>query len=697
MEQSISPNDATIHMNSGSSSSSYNNNNTSANNPMARMETVLQETLMDFHIRTQVQECLQSMLVDLELTHALGQQIQVQYHQSEVDRLTLEQIATMQDRWAQATIRTDAQEELADELVAELVTLSRELHQLTKWKQQHQHKVETYDELLAKLVQAEEELQAANIQAANRTPPRTGVASAPRPSPPSPAAKPTTSSSTSSRSDTKPTSSTTTTAPASPLPKMALPATDRDSHVEGETEKPESLIPEESTVALAKSEEEENNLAPTEVIGEIPPALSETVVAIPSAATPGTIVEIPPEPSNDDAGTDEKDNEMVTEPSTSAAVIKEAAVALDDDSEEETPGLVDIDVEVLMNIFGFLDAIDILNLAQINIAMYSRVDALFGIADDGHAPPVPSARQSKKPAVTSAPHVSQQQQQQQPPRPTIAGIPATSTSSPSASESAKKPDSKPAAATLPTPAIDSAAAAMGKGLFAMLQPRATNVATKPASGARRPETSPKSSQPWNPGVAQSMAAKLSDSELAAIIAMTEKLNKMEKEVTFLRNERGELRAKLDGTEAVKQFLIGKVRDVETKLNRSKEDEVKVTQQIASDQEVIAFLDGRVQELEKQTVTLVTEKSAAEEELKQLKASSSQKITVLSDILKYEREKLRENEAEWKATKKVLVKEVKNLRAQLLALQAERDGFKGQNEKLKRAIISTGKPGSPNGR
>jgi len=171
--------------------------------------------------------------------------------------------------------------------------------------------------------------------------------------------------------------------------------------------------------------------------------------------------------------------------------------------------------------------------------------------------------------------------------------------------------------------------------------------------------------------------------------MTDKLSKLEKEVHLLRNDKEVLAAKLDGTEAVKQFLIGKVRDVEVKLNRSKEDEIKVTQQIASDQEVIAFLDSRVQELEQQTVNLTKENSAIQAELDSLKVSTSKRITMLSDMLKYEREKLREDESEWKATKKVLVKEVKSCRAQILTLQAERDGFKEQNDMLKRAMLSTG--------
>jgi hypothetical protein len=58
------------------------------------------------------------------------------------------------------------------------------------------------------------------------------------------------------------------------------------------------------------------------------------------------------------------------------------------------------------------------------------------------------------------------------------------------------------------------------------------------------------------------------------------------------------------------------------------------------------------------------------------------------MLQFERERVSENEREWKATKKLLVKEIKSCRAQLLALQAERDGFREQNERLKKAVLLT---------
>jgi hypothetical protein len=327
-----------------------------------------------------------------------------------------------------------------------------------------------------------------------------------------------------------------------------------------------------------------------------------------------------------------------------------------------------------MEIFGYLDAMDIIKTAQINITMYTRVDNIFGISEDGQTPPAPT--RAPTPAFSPS---------SQPLPPTAAPTTTVPTKPPATPSDAK--------VTLTHQKSNSVGSGpLGMGLLSMMQPAKHAASSTPAKTAAttrpRSGSAGSASQPLNAKVAQSMAAKLSDAELAAIISMTDKLSKLEKEVHTLRSEKEVLVAKLEGTENVKQFLINKVRDVEIKLNRSKEDEVKVTQQIASDQEVIAFLDSRVQELEQQTVDLTKDNSIIQAELDALKVSTSKKITMLSDMLKYEREKMREDESEWKATKKVLVKEVKSCRAQILTLQAERDGLKGQNDMLNRAINSS---------
>ena len=123
-------------------------------------------------------------------------------------------------------------------------------------------------------------------------------------------------------------------------------------------------------------------------------------------------------------------------------------------------------------------------------------------------------------------------------------------------------------------------------------------------------------------------------------------------------------------------------------------DAKVALQIASDQEVISFLDGRVQELEAELKNLQTKLDQSTAATLRIQEQADQKGMVMGDMLQYEREKLAESEREWKATKKLLIKEVKHCRAQVISLQAERDGYREQNDRLKSAVLSSSSMSSP---
>ena len=611
------------------------------------MEHALFQTLSDFQVRAEVESCISSMLQDVETAFHLQQQLELQSNQQQVESLTKQQKATILDADAERLTRDAEQVELADQLVVELMTLSQELEGLLEWKQKHQHKVDTFDELVAQLTQKEEELQAAN---------RVSYGGDPRPRQP--------------------------TAEPSKVDSSEKKVSPKEEE-ENEKEAVEKDVKSEPMIVLPEVDEAGVDSAAPDLTKDTKPSAEgyestkqeATVVQIPASEAidtpPGdedskppptepTVAEIPTSPVGADIPAEP---DVVKSKEEESPVAAAAAVMLDEEEiEDKVPDLVEIDVEILMNIFGFLDPMDILNTAQINGEMYTRVDNIFGISEDGHSAPQPTKTQSPPP---------------QPPQLQPAAAAAKPAPKPQ-SEVTKPPP--PAAAT-------SGMGPLGKGLFSMLQPQpAAATAAAPGRGAKPAGKS----QPFNASVAVSMAEKLSDSELAAIISITDKSSKLEKEVNTLRSEKEALAAKLDGTEAVKQFLIGKVRDVEQKLSSSKEEEIKVTQQIASDQEVIAFLDSQVQDLERSSDSVTAQRDGLKSELESLKVSSSKRITMLNDMLKYEREKLKDAEGEWKSTKKVLVKEVKSCRAQILALQAERDGYKEQNEMLKRAITSTGK-------
>ena len=599
---------------------------------VTQMESVLSATLTDLHIRNEVGDCIQEMLMDIETTHDLQQQIELETARRSLEKAQREQQGVILEAHTERLERHNRRVLLADNFAVELLKLNREMKELVEWKEAHEYKVRNYDSMLAKLTQAEEDLRdAKRISSSSDAPQR-------------------------QTDDNK--------------ADEVESSTKKDVEQSPSTEK----APEQINIMS-------DGTAPGKTVENVP---AETATMTKEGAKPSEeeLIEI----NDNQALAEQKEESQNMEaqeedqklPATDPAVV---SIDVEADVEEDVPTILTLDVEPLMMVFGFLDAMDILNTAQINLVMYNKVDNIFGISEDGQSPPAPTPSKPKqKPAEAKSTAIH----------------PPVAASSSNVATSAAQPTHQKSNSTA---SIGSATGVMGKGLFAMLTPAKAEAAVSPSAKApsSNPSSAQQQSQPLNAKVAQSMASKLSDAELAAIISMTDKLSKLEKEIHVLKNEKEVYAGKLEGTEAVKQFLIGKVRDVEVKLQRSKEDEIKVTQQIASDQEVIAFLDSRVQELEQQTENLTLEKTGTQAGFDDLKVSTSKKITMLSDMLKYEREKVREDESDWKATKKVLVKEVKSCRAQILALQAERDGLKEQNDMLKRAIVSTGSGGSSSGK
>jgi hypothetical protein len=593
---------------------------------VTQMTSVLSTTLMDLHVRNEVGDCIQDMLLDVETTYHLQQQLELESTQRLLEKAQTEQQGVTLEAHTERLERHDHRVDLADRFVVELLQLNREMKELLTWKEAHGYKVRNYDFVLAKLARTEDELREANSGAKPR------------------------------RAEDEKVEET-----ESNMEKNI----EQSSPAETIELTPENT-PEETTIGTMTTTTATTDIAekePDDTLQKTSTEMDQKLHAITEGGLENT-------------NSVEEDQKS---PPAAAAVV---SIDVEADIEENVPTLLTLDMEPLMMVFGFLDAMDILNTAQMNLTMYNKVDNIFGISEDGQSPPAP------RPPPT-------------PSKPAATGKQSTNTTTTATNYAMKPtPQKNKSAVSAGSSSTSTATGGIGSGLFSMLQPAKPEAAMAPAAKASTASSSSgqqHQSQPLNAKVAQSMASKLSDAELSAIISMTDKLSKLEKEAHMLRNEREVFAGKLEGTEAVKQFLIGKVRDVEVKLQRSKEDEIKVTQQIASDQEVIAFLDSRVQELEQQTETLTLEMTATQAGFDDLKVSSSKKIIMLSDMLKYEREKLREDEGDWKATKKVLVKEVKSCRAQILALQAERDGLKEQNDMLKRAVVSTGSGGSNSGK
>ena len=136
---------------------------------------------------------------------------------------------------------------------------------------------------------------------------------------------------------------------------------------------------------------------------------------------------------------------------------------------------------------------------------------------------------------------------------------------------------------------------------------------------------------------------------------------------------------------MKDFLVSKLRDIERSKMAKIDDADRTEKQIASDQEVIGFLDNKLGELEMKCVELTSERKRLKEELAEFRKQSQVRIGFLEDQNKLLRDEIADHGNQWKAEKKLLVKEIKNLRSNVAVLQAEGRGMQSELTRLKREL------------
>ncbi|KAL3798400.1 hypothetical protein HJC23_005053 [Cyclotella cryptica] len=355
----------------------------------------------------------------------------------------------------------------------------------------------------------------------------------------------------------------------------------------------------------------------------------------------------------------------------------------------------------LMTIFAFLDPLDVMNFAQINKAMFSRINELFGMggsagnSDSNEA----AANVSTDATVSNASNVDVSTIRPPLPPTSAASAPVVAPSSASVTSMSSTPSTGAAPKTspklfaMPSPSIPSIVGGPSSGSSWLSRFGATADSTSAASTtpstkntppthARSPSSSSigsttvPSSDPeikLNATMANSMAAKLTPAELSIILRMREKLQKCEADAARWRQEKEDAVAKLASVEAVKEFLVTKVRDAEARVEVQREEMEEVQRKNLVDQEVIVFLDEKVNRLEKEVKDVKSREASTKQEAADIVAKNEKKVRVLSDMLRFEREQMASNEKEWKNTKKVLVKEVKSCRAHIVSLEAELEG------------------------
>jgi outer membrane murein-binding lipoprotein Lpp len=341
--------------------------------------------------------------------------------------------------------------------------------------------------------------------------------------------------------------------------------------------------------------------------------------------------------------------------------------------------------KILVSIFEFLEPIEIVITAQANKRLYSKVNGIFGLEGavyvDGSIEEDEEVYAQKDEDVVivedEAEESSDFKGQQTASKATIVSIPSRRQTQ---DNTTSKTNAKQSLATTNN---NTSSSSLEKSLSDMKSPTAS------ISGGR-----PVGFQ-MSAAVAKSLTTKLTPNELSAIITMRDQLRQKEDEVYKSKKELDDIRSQLEGTLAVNDVLTEEVKNIKKTLDDDRAVSAEITRQAVSDQEVIAFLDERVQELEKQIDYLEKERKQVNATIEKAKNENEKQVTVLTELLTYEREQKADQERDWKNDKKILVKEVKKCRSQILSLEAERDGLQQENQKLREALLSFGSAATRN--
>jgi len=409
-------------------------------------------------------------------------------------------------------------------------------------------------------------------------------------------------------------------------------------------------------------------------------------------------------------------------PRAANSTIKDGDNTTKDEQQKDEQLFVphELDEETLMVIFAYLDPLDVMSFAQTNKALLKKVNIMFGMVDNegdnSNADQQTQVQQQQagkpsegdeqveaaaaQPAVTTksetiTPSSLTNLTQKTSPKtsPKLGGMTGPTHKRQGSSTSIATQGTTGSAGT----AIPSLVSSwFGTGATATTDSSSV-ASTAPTTTAESTTADSGSEIKLNAAMANSMASKLTPAELSIILRMREKLQKCETDANKWRLEKEDAMANLASVEAVKEFLVARVRDTERVVQTQKEEMRAIEKKNLEDQEVIVFLDERVKELEKSVNDMKSKESDTKQEAQDVVKKNEKKARVLSDMLRFEREQIAANEKEWKSAKKVLIKEVKSCRARIVALEAEVDGTSKQNKQLKNGLLSLQQSPGGNGR
>uniref|UniRef100_K3WDC0 Uncharacterized protein n=1 Tax=Globisporangium ultimum (strain ATCC 200006 / CBS 805.95 / DAOM BR144) TaxID=431595 RepID=K3WDC0_GLOUD len=178
---------------------------------------------------------------------------------------------------------------------------------------------------------------------------------------------------------------------------------------------------------------------------------------------------------------------------------------------------------------------------------------------------------------------------------------------------------------------------------------------------------------------------LKKDEIKLFHEMSTRVKTLETHLGQVQAEKEDIAARLHGAENVRDFLMDKLKDLEDRLSSIMETSSKKDEQAVLDREIIGFLDAKTQEYETTLKKCAKQNEEYRTELTRLHEEHSAKMTIIQDMVELLTHEKQDLELQLRSQRKVLVREVKVLRAHNQQLVTEKEQYFTQLKQLKHAL------------
>ncbi|KAJ0409036.1 hypothetical protein ATCC90586_000623 [Pythium insidiosum] len=185
--------------------------------------------------------------------------------------------------------------------------------------------------------------------------------------------------------------------------------------------------------------------------------------------------------------------------------------------------------------------------------------------------------------------------------------------------------------------------------------------------------------------AEQIVKSLKKDEIKLFHDMSTRVKALETHLAQVHAEKEDIAARLHSAESVRDFLMDKLKDLEDRLSNTIDSTAKKEEQAAMDREIIGFLDAKTQEYEITLQQYASQNDEIRLELARLKEESETKLTIVQDMVGLLTDEKQELEVQLRSQRKLLVREVKGLRAQNQLLAEEKATYLNQLKTLKHAL------------